>query len=222
MIATSVFRNRAHLGWILPVAVVVTSCAVPWDARQVAEGVFEDRLSVTGPLELDVRSGSGGIEIRSGEAGTVQVTGSVRARAYTVDAAAEKVSRLKADPPITQAGNTVRIGRIADRDLRRNVSIRYVITVPEDASVLASVGSGRITIDGVTGPVEARTGSGRVTVTNIDRGVSAQTGSGRIALDAVAGNVNVKTGSGRLELARLFGGLTATTGSGGPADRWHW
>ena len=224
--AASVSRNRTHLGWILPLVVVVTSCGFPLAARHVAEGVFEDRLSVTGPLDLDVRSGSGGIEIRTGEAGTVQVTGSVRARAYTVDAAAEKVSRLEAAPPITQAGNTIQIGRIADRDLRRNVSIRYVITVPEDASVDASVGSGRITIDGVTGPVEARAGSGRVTVTNIERGVSAQTGSGRIDVDAVAGNIDAKTGSGRIEMARLSGGLTATTGSGGisvegrPSDEW--
>ena len=79
--AASVSRNRTHLGWILPLVVVVTSCGFPLAARHVAEGVFEDRLSVTGPLDLDVRSGSGGIEIRTGEAGTVQVTGSVRARA---------------------------------------------------------------------------------------------------------------------------------------------
>ena len=223
--ATSVFPNRTYLGWILPLVVVVTSCAYPWP-RQVAEGAFEDRLSVAGPLELEVRSGSGGIEIRTGEVGTVHVTGAVRARASTVDAAAEKVSRLEAEPPITKAGNTVRIGHIADRSLRRNVSIRYVITVPEEASVRASVGSGRIAIDGVTGPVEGQTGSGRVTVTHIERGVSARSGSGRIDLDAVTGNVDVKTGSGRIELARLSGGLTATTGSGGisvdgqPSDEW--
>lgn len=212
---TSVSRNRTHLGWILPLVAVVTSCALPLDARQVAEGAFEDRLSVTGPLDLDVRSGSGGIEIRTGEAGTVHVMGSVRARANTVDAAAEKISRLEADAPITQNGNTVRIGRIADRDLRRNVSISYVITVPEEASVYASVAAGRITIDGVSGPVEAEAGSGRVTVTNIEHSVSARTVTGGIDVDAVAGDVDVETGSGRMDLSRLSSGLTAATVTGG-------
>jgi len=92
-----------------------------------AEGSFERTLSVTGEVDLNVTTGSGSITVRPGESGRVYVKAQIRARGGDAE---EKVRRLEASPPIEQNGNVIRIGRIEDRELRRNVSISYELVVP--------------------------------------------------------------------------------------------
>jgi hypothetical protein len=225
---TSMRWSHRRYALLVPLLALVTGCGFPLVfANELAEGEFNRRLSVSGPVELTARAGSGNITIQTGQTGIVQVKATVRARARTMAAADDKLARLLADPPVTQDGNHVEVGRIPDRELRRSVSISYVITVPDTTAVDANVGSGRISVDGVVGPVDAHIGSGHVLVSNVDDDVSARAGSGRIELDTIAGDVDVKTGSGRLALAGLSGGLTAATGSGRveaqgrPSNEWR-
>jgi len=43
---------------------------------------------------------------------------------------AREVRMIEQDPPVKQNGNSITIGHIDDRELRRNVSISYEVTVP--------------------------------------------------------------------------------------------
>ena len=63
---------------LLPV-MLVTLALPPIAAAQQATGSFERTLTVTGKPDLEVRSGSGSIEVRSGPAGRVEVRGRVSA-----------------------------------------------------------------------------------------------------------------------------------------------
>ena len=158
---TSMRWSHRRYALLVPLLALVTGCGFPLVfANELAEGEFNRRLSVSGPVELTARAGSGNITIQTGQTGIVQVKATVRARARTMAAADDKLARLLADPPVTQDGNHVEVGRIPDRELRRSVSISYVITVPDTTAVDANVGSGRISVDGVVGPVDAHIGSG--------------------------------------------------------------
>lgn len=209
-----------------------------WSADvQAAKGSFHETYAVAGPFVLDVTTGSGKIEITTGSAGEVMVTGKIsvgtgwfkRSRAD----AEEIVEELEASPPVEIEDGLVRVGHIKERRLRQNVSISYEIVVPADTEVKSHTGSGSQSIRGVGGPVEAGTGSGRLTLTDIGGSVEARAGSGSIRADGVAGafeahagsggirltqtapgDVNVSAGSGSIELHDVVGTLKARSGSG--------
>lgn len=195
-------------------ALVLASAVAVSAARYSAEGSFERTLTVTGAVKLEVQTGSGSIQVRTGEPGRVQVKATIRARADDENTAEEKVRELEANPPIDQDGNLIRIGRIEEKWLKKNVSISYELVVPADTSLKSATGSGSQEISGVRGPVRVTTGSGNITLSEIGDEVRATTGSGNIEIGSVAGDVRATTGSGSITAGAVGGAFEATTGSG--------
>jgi len=190
------------------------SAATAWAA---AEGSFQRTLKVSGSVDLDIETGSGNIEIRTGSSDQVQVTGHIRANNWfggSSGDAADKVKRIESNPPIQQSGNDIRIGHIDDPSLRRNISISYELVVPADTRLRSRTGSGNQNAVGLRGSVDLQTGSGNVVFSNIENTVRAESGSGNIEADHVNGNVRAKSGSGDIRISGLSGGLDAESGSG--------
>ena len=183
-------------------------------AYPAAEGKFERTLQVNGSVDLDVTTGSGGIDVRSGGSSIVQIYGNVRANDDWKNNAEEKVRYLIANPPVEQTANIIRIGRIDNEAYRNNVSISYEIVVPENTTVRLKSGSGSERIASVHGPVDVTTGSGSITMSAIGDDVKAHTGSGSIEIDGVTGRVEVSTGSGSIRAEHISGPIAARTGSG--------
>jgi hypothetical protein len=121
--------------FLIPSALIARSPAI--------KGSFERSLTVSGPVELEVSTGSGDITLRPGEAGAVRIRGKIQARDNWDEGNAEKKVRyLEQNPPIEQDANHIRIGRSDDRELTRNVSIDYEIEVPVETQVISTTGSG--------------------------------------------------------------------------------
>ena len=59
-------------------ALAALSCRATFGAD--AEGSFERTLNVTGPVDLDVQTGSGRIEVRAGSASAVVIRATIRVR----------------------------------------------------------------------------------------------------------------------------------------------
>src|SRR5437899_10202093 len=116
-------KLRAY-SWIAYTPLLVMLAAAPSFAADItAEGSFERTLKVSGPVNLDVTTGSGRINVRAGEPGTMRVLGTIRAgTGWHIDRAeAEaKVRRLEANPPIEQNGNAARLGGSEDQHLPRH------------------------------------------------------------------------------------------------------
>src|SRR5262245_49955407 len=201
---------------VLTVGVLAPSAAY----AQRAEGSFQKTVTVAGPADLDVTSGSGCIEVRQGAAGRVEVSGRIQASdgwglRRPQLSAGERVRRLEANPPVEQKGNPVRIGYIAPAELRENVSVSYVVTVPPGATVRTNTGSGSQAID-VDGSVDAHSGSGSLKITRAG-GLRASTGSGGVTADTITAAFHATTGSGSIHARSVAGAITAKTGSGGIA-----
>jgi Putative adhesin len=199
--------------------IVSLACVSATAEAQRAEGSFQRTLTVSGPVTVDVVSGSGRIDVRAGSAGRVEVSAKIQASdsrgwSGTRLSPEERVRRIEANPPIEQSGGTVRIGHIADEDLRNGVSISYTLRVPAATTLNARTGSGAIHVEGVDGRVDANAGSGSLTLRNIGGGVRASTGSGEVTAEAVRGSLHATTGSGRIQGSGVTGAITATTGSG--------
>ena len=106
--------------WILGLAaaVVFAACAAPRASAQRrsegSDGSFDRTLSVSGPVDLDVATGSGRIEIRQGASNRIEVHGTIwvgRDRWFRSDRDRDDVvRRLEENPPIEQTGsNRIRI-----------------------------------------------------------------------------------------------------------------
>jgi hypothetical protein len=184
-----------------------------------AEGSFDRTLNVSGVIDLDVSTGSGGIEVRRGPENRVEVHGKIRASGnwFLSDRNSDAAVRsVESNPPIEQSGQTIRIGRILDRELERHVSISYELIVPAQSNVRAHTGSGSMTVEGIVGRVEAGTGSGGLTLRNIKGDLKANTGSGGIHATGVRGGLRMETGSGGIDVeGEQTDEWVLQTGSGG-------
>jgi hypothetical protein len=201
---------------LIALAALTSACAI--DAESFgATGMFERTLTASGPVTLDVQTGSGSIDIRRGPAGEVRIVGRIRARQgfWNSSSADDRVRAIEMRPPIAeQAGGTIEVGRFAQRDMDRNVSISYEITVPDETEIRSKTGSGSHDIDAVRGPVQAETGSGRIRIGRIARSVAAATGSGSIEVLGAGDGLDAQTGSGSITARNVHGTTRARSGSG--------
>jgi hypothetical protein len=179
-----------------------------------AEGSFDRTLSVTGPVDLEVTTGSGAIEVFADSAGAVRIHGVVKARDDFRSTADDKMRYIETNPPIETFGNSIRIGRIEDPVYRNNISISYELHVPPDTKLAASTGSGSHRIEGLRREVNATTGSGSIHIANVQGDVNARTGSGEIDVYSLTGRADLQTGSGSIRATDISGSVRSGTGSG--------
>lgn len=180
-----------------------------------AEGSFQRTLQVSGPVDLDVQTGSGHITVHTGGSNTVQINGAIRSSGdWFGGNAEERVRRLESNPPIEQNGNSIRVGHLNDSELMHNISISYDITVPAETSLHSHTGSGSQRIEGIRGPADVHSGSGGLELSNIGREVTAEAGSGNISLQEIHASVHANTGSGDIRASGIAGAFDARAGSG--------
>lgn len=189
-------------------------CLPALPAAAATEGSFQRALQVTGPVHLELTTGAGNVEVRTGNSNQVQVTGHIRVSEWSEGNAEEKIKKLEANPPIQQSGNDIRIGHIDDPELRHHISISYEVVVPAETDLRVQSGSGDQRVDGIRGPLEVNSGSGGLKISAIGDRVHAETGSGDIDIDSVKGSVHAKTGSGSIDANGIAGAFEADTGSG--------
>jgi DUF4097 and DUF4098 domain-containing protein YvlB len=196
---------------------MIAAAQAPWASGADLRGKFERTFQVTGAANLDVATGSGDITVRTGDASTVVVKGTIHVN--SMEAGAEQLLRdLEQHPPVTQSGNSIRIGHEEGGERRRNVSIDYELVVPSGSEFKARTGSGDLSVSGPLGAVDVQTGSGDVAIESVKGIVRLMTGSGDIRMkDAGAGGADVQTGSGDVAVALPSQGgfdLAVQTGSG--------
>jgi len=193
------------------------------DTQAAATGSFQQSISIDEPVLLDVSTGSGTINIRTGNSGQVEIIGHITVRRGKFfglfgnrDEDIEGLAqRFESEPPVLLADGLLQVGHVKDKRYGRNVSIDYEIVAPVDTKVKAHTGSGAQKISGVAGPVEAVTGSGKLALKNIGGAVNVRTGSGTITADGIAGAFEAHTGSGDVRMTQEApGDVFVTTGSG--------
>jgi Putative adhesin len=197
---------------------LVFSLAVTMTSRPALasdEGHFDRTLAVTGPVDLDVQTGSGEITVRVGDSAKVEVHGRIHANHGLFGGDVEqRIHEIEANPPIEQNGNIIRVGHIENRGWKSNISISYELVVPGQTKLHSESGSGDQTVEGIGGPADASSGSGNVRLSNIGAETHVHTGSGDIELSAIHGPVRASAGSGGIRAIGIAGGLTASSGSG--------
>lgn len=207
----------------MPVARPISTCAaifaagflIAAEAAAQTQGTFDRTLNVSGRAAVNVRSGAGEIRVRTGASSSVRVVGRIEANHSWLSGSdvGRRIKAIEANPPIEQQGATITIGRFADEDLQRDLSISYDVTVPAEAWVNAKTGSGSIDVGDVKGNVAANSGSGSIVIGRIGGAVTASAGSGDIEV-AGGASLEASTGSGSIAASGVAGTVSAKSGSG--------
>jgi hypothetical protein len=194
------------LAALLAGAVAVAGCA----DLPSATGTFDRTLTVTGPVRLELNTGSGDVRVSTGASGSVRIHAEFSVHAWPWENPSQRESTIAKNPPIEQQGNLIRVGQGG----LGNVDIKYEIEVPPETEAHAVTGSGDLEIHDIKGPLSVSTGSGDVTADGIAEQTQIRTGSGNIELSGIAAAVELSTGSGDSKLASIQGEIRAHSGSG--------
>jgi len=183
---------------------------------QPPAGSFERTFTVSGVVELDLNTDSGGISVVPGPSGTVRVRGILKAnRSRSRQGDVERRLReLEAHPPIAQNGNSISVV-VRDPQMLRDISMRLEVQAPQDSRLRARADSGGIEVRGIKGPIDCETDSGGIHANDIDGEVRARADSGGIHIRNVSGPVYAHADSGGIDALQVAGSVEAMVDSGG-------
>lgn len=178
---------------------------------------FDRNLSLSGPADLYVSTGSGHVHIYPGTDNQIHIKAHLQSGWGAGPDIEQRIAHIVANPPVTQSGNEVRVGDVGpeERRLYNNITIDYEISAPKSVALNLHTGSGDIEVDNLGRFLKAQTGSGSVKAHGIAGAAELGTGSGDIELeDTAPGEIKAATGSGSIRVHGLDGALNAKTGSG--------
>jgi Putative adhesin len=200
---------------ILALGATLVALGAPLSFAVEAESSFDRSLSVSGPVELEVQTDSGGIKIVPGHSGSVHVHAILKAQNgwFGAGDVERRIQELVRNPPIEQNGNRVRIG-YAEHNLLRNISMRLEIETPTETKVSAHADSGGIRVSGVHGRVDCKTDSGGVDIADVPAEVHAAADSGGVHIRNVRGAVYAHVDSGGISAENISGPVEAHADSG--------
>src|SRR5262245_41182042 len=177
---------------------------------------FERTFQVDGPTRLDVETRRGKVAVSAGDTGHVEIKGVVTVRVgWDVPANAVELARQVAlNPPVAQAGDTIRLRPPAQADEQRAVTVSYEVRVPREARVQVSSDSGAITVSGIGGSAHVKTQSGAIDLTSLGGAATVSSGSGAIVVDGAAAALSVDTSSSAFTGRGIASSLRVHTASG--------
>ncbi len=178
------------------------------------EEKFEKTLDLVKNGKVIIGNISGNIDVKTWDRTQVQIDALKVSRAATLAKAKEDITKVEIT--ITEENSTLRIKTEYPKTKNRNlsVSIYYTLTIPENASLNATTGSGNVTCEDISGDLKANTTSGNVTATGAKNGAYLSTTSGNVEVDDVIGDVKLHTVSGSAIANDVKGSVDADTTSG--------
>lgn len=157
--------------------------------------------SATGTVEIEMNSGS--VRVTGWSRNEVQVTGSL--------------SRSDDRVEVDRVGRTVEV-RVTNRRGTRGGPASLEVRVPAGSTLEVMAGSAPITVNGVTGSVEAVSQSGPVTVQGNARRVEVVAQSGPVTIEGQAETLDVTAMSGPVRVSANVRQVASIEALSGPVD----
>ena len=176
---------------------------------------IEQSFTVGTAPALQVDNFAGGVTVRPGPAGTIQV--------IAVKKGFSQSTRDRIQVQMTEQADGVLIKTERPSGLSSG-SVDLEIVAPADTRLQLHTGSGGVVAEDMAGPATVDTGSGGIDLLDVKAVERAETGSGGITVRGASGPIRLQTGSGGIEYEGApQGECRFHTGSGGidlalPAD----
>ncbi|MXX85718.1 MAG: DUF4097 domain-containing protein [Acidobacteria bacterium] len=224
------------------VAVLVAPAVLSWGCLPGVDQTSVETIRQPGAPELAIRLDRGSVVVREHLGAEFEIEVRRTAQAPSRDAARAALEALVVDlERDPDSGALTVTGRSAVAGTFRpweELALSLRIAVPPGTAIDARTGSGRIELEGLTGPVRATSASGRIAANDLrsPAGTTAEpirlrTAEGRIAAQGLEGSVRAESGDGRIELEGRLREVNAVTNdgrievdvrAGGPAPAGEW
>ena len=147
---------------------------------------FDQAFDVKAGGQLELKTESGSIQVRTHKAATVLVEVDIKGRdAEDFEVTAEL------------SGNTVSVnGEVDGRGWNRKLQVEFLVTVPKEFNV------------------DLDTAGGSIKVSDLNGDLMAHTSGGSIRIGAVRGKVELNTSGGSIQTEEIYGSLNAHTSGG--------
>jgi hypothetical protein len=177
-------------------------------------------FTLNGKGNLDVRTSGGSIFVKGTNGSKAVVEMHVRRNGKTVDPQDSDAQKLleNYDINISQSGNNV--SAIAERkgnnwgNGRNNLSISFIVSVPEQMDTKLNTSGGSIHIEKLNGEQDANTSGGSINLQEINGNTKARTSGGSISVENYQGKLDASTSGGSIKMSKSRGDLSVNTSGG--------
>jgi hypothetical protein len=174
----------------------------------------EKRFTVSGDLDLNLRTFDGSIQVRSWDRNEVLVEIERRGP--------DKESTEALVVNTTQDGKRIVVDAPSPQERREGIhfgswqspSVNLIVTAPRRLTMEARTGDGSITAEDLVGTVALNTGDGSIRLARADGRLRARTGDGSIQITDAVGSVEAASGDGSIEVEGRFEAIEVRTGDG--------
>lgn len=170
---------------------VTIGCALD----EVETELVENTFTVGSEARLVVRTENGSISVESSDSlnGRIQVTATIKNPVRVqYDATVE-------DNTVTLTGEVESTISLFGVGIGGRGGVDIVVLVPAEIDLNLKSSNGKITVDGVDGPISVQTSNGRLSITNSVGDISAKTSNGRITITDTSGQVDAQTSNGAID-----------------------
>lgn len=135
---------------------------------------------------VEILNVNGKIDVQPSAGGSLEVVAHKSASAASVEAAREALGRIEIAEEASTGG--IRLETKMPKDTgglftRVNQQVNYVVTLPAGAEVVMRTVNGGITLEGLSGRIEARTTNGGIKASHISGPINAATTNGGVEVD---------------------------------------
>ena len=190
-------KQISILAPIFSVSLVGAGCGA---GEYVEEEVVERSVEFQPGGRLSLVNLSGDIAVGTWDRHEVTMKAEKRARAGSEEAARLLLEKTTVEFDRIQNRIDIRT-EVTEPKRKRNVSVAYTLTVPEEIDLELRSVNGSIQVNGVSGAVDAKTTNGRIGLAGITGAVQAGTTNGNVDLSDVLGPIETNATNGNIEVA---------------------
>lgn len=211
--ATSILAAAALL------ALAAAPAAAKWgdgDSREKYEEKFQKTEKLAADGRVYLANVSGDVRVVTWDKAEVFIDALKVSRAKTVEKAKENAALVKIEVNRTNGRLEIRTKYPDTRNVFKgsNVSVSYVLTIPDGAEVEVKNVSGNVRAENVGGRAKLETVSGDIEASRMARGGTYVAVSGDIILADIADDIKAKTVSGEIKISGAKGSVEAKAISG--------
>ena len=164
---------------------------------------------------VEVRIPNGHIEISSGGAEAVSITGEKSAAGASLSEAQQNLAQVELYAGETEQSGTLLIElRYPDALKAKSPAAHVVVQMPAPCPAKVTGSNGAIVVSGLEGGVSLATSNGSIQASDIKGPLSATTSNGRIEVATVTGDLSARSSNGEIVARDVNGACALTTSNG--------
>lgn len=183
---------------------------IPWSERADGEEVLRREAPPGGVLR--VYNANGRTCVHAEDRQDVEVRARKTARAESTEEANRLLGQIRV--LAQEIGDALEFEVDVPRKWNRRGSANLEIRIPRGLAVDVTASNGKVSIEGVRGPVRAHSSNGAVDIEDVVGDIEIATSNAKVACSNTRGRLVARSSNGKVEMIQHLGSVDASTSNG--------